>query len=160
MNALFSRPIKQAKDFAWDMGTPNPSASDLLLQGLVKQKLVSIFRHHGAVETPRSVLFPRSAHYGPNAVQLLDPNGTLVQLPYDLTLSHARAIAKHEPSVRIPHTHTLNSCIVLSNYTEILRSNAPSLSVPSSETDSPEASRKLLGRLTSILSQLIVSIWH
>ena len=100
MTALFSRPIKQAKDFAWDMGTVNPSASDLLQQGLVKQKLVSIFRHHGAVETPRSVLFPRSAHYGPNAVQLLDPNGTLVQLPYDLTLPHARAVAKHEPPVR------------------------------------------------------------
>lgn len=100
MNALFSRPIKQAKDIAWDMGTANPSASDLLQQGLVKQKLISMFRHHGAVETPRSALFPRSAHYGPNVVQLLDPNGTLVQLPYDLTLPHARAIAKHEPSVQ------------------------------------------------------------
>jgi len=33
MSALFSRPTKQAKDFAWDMGTVNPSASDLLLQG-------------------------------------------------------------------------------------------------------------------------------
>jgi translation initiation factor 2-alpha kinase 4 len=99
MNALFSRPIKPAKDVAWDMNALNPSAGDLLLQGLVKQKLVSIFRNHGAVETPRSVLFPRSAHYGPNAVQLLDPNGTLVQLPYDLTLAHARAIAKHDPSV-------------------------------------------------------------
>jgi len=52
------------------------------------------------VETPRSALFPRSGHYGPNVVQLLDPNGTLVQLPYDLTLPHARAIAKHEPSVQ------------------------------------------------------------
>jgi translation initiation factor 2-alpha kinase 4 len=99
MNALFSRPIKQAKDFAWDMGMPNPSAVDLLLQGLVKQKLISIFRHHGAVETSRGAIFPRSAHYGPNVVQLLDPSGTLVQLPYDLTLPHARAIAKHEPSV-------------------------------------------------------------
>lgn len=47
MNALFSRPIKQAKDFAWDMGTVTPSANDLLLQGLVKQKLISIFRRHG-----------------------------------------------------------------------------------------------------------------
>jgi translation initiation factor 2-alpha kinase 4 len=118
MNALFSRPIKQAKDFAWDMGTVNPSAGDLLLQGLVKQKLVSIFRHHGAIETPRSVLFPRSAHYGPNVVQLLDPNGTLVQLPYDLTLSHARAIAKHEPSVRNPYIHYLSSENVFSNSTD------------------------------------------
>jgi translation initiation factor 2-alpha kinase 4 len=106
MNALFSRPIKQAKDFAWDMGTVNPSAGDLLQQGLVKQKLISIFRHHGAVETPRAGLFPRSAHYGPNVVQLLDPNGTLVQLPYDLTLPHARAVAKHEPSVCESRTHT------------------------------------------------------
>lgn len=71
----------------------------ILTPGLVKQKLISIFRHHGAVETPRSALFPRSAHYGPDAVQLLDPNGTLVQLPYDLTLPHVRAIAKHEPPV-------------------------------------------------------------
>lgn len=100
MSALFSKPTKQAKDFAWDMGTVNHSANDLLLQGLVKQKLISIFRHHGAIETPRSLLFPRSGHYGPNAVQLLDPNGTLVQLPYDLTLPHARTIAKHEPSVQ------------------------------------------------------------
>jgi translation initiation factor 2-alpha kinase 4 len=34
MGSLFSRPTKQAKDFAWDMGTVNPSAADLLLQGL------------------------------------------------------------------------------------------------------------------------------
>lgn len=99
MNALFSQPSKQAKDFAWDMGASVPSANDLLLQGIVKQKLVSIFRHHGAVETPRAVLFPRSSHYGPNAVQLLDSTGTLLQLPYDLTTPHARAIAKHEPAV-------------------------------------------------------------
>lgn len=33
MSALFSRPTKQAKDFAWDVGTVNPSSGDLLLQG-------------------------------------------------------------------------------------------------------------------------------
>lgn len=32
MSALF-RPMKQAKDFAWDMATVNPTAGDLLLQG-------------------------------------------------------------------------------------------------------------------------------
>lgn len=99
MSTLFSMPNKQAKDFAWDMDTVNQSAGDLLLSGLVKQKLISIFRHHGAVETPRSVLFPRSRHYGSNAVQLLDGNGTLLQLPFDLTLPHARSLAKHEPGV-------------------------------------------------------------
>lgn len=100
MAALFSMPTMQAKDFAWDMSAVTHSANDLLLQGLVKQKLVSIFRNHGAVETPRGFLFPRSSHYGPNAVQLLDQNGTLVQLPYDLTVPHARFIAKHEACVQ------------------------------------------------------------
>jgi translation initiation factor 2-alpha kinase 4 len=100
LTALFSIPPIPAKDFAWDMGALNHSAPDLLLQGLVKQKLVSIFRRHGAVETPRSVLFPKSSHYGPNAVQLLDQNGMLVQLPYDLTLPHARFVAKQDPSVQ------------------------------------------------------------
>jgi translation initiation factor 2-alpha kinase 4 len=33
MSALFSRPTKQVKDFAWDMGSANPSAGDILLQG-------------------------------------------------------------------------------------------------------------------------------
>jgi translation initiation factor 2-alpha kinase 4 len=95
MAALFSRPATQAKDFAWDMdGSTNPSAQDLMLQNIVKQKLGSIFRRHGALEVPRTFLFPRSGHYGPNAVQLLDPSGTLVQLPYDLTLPHARSLAK------------------------------------------------------------------
>ncbi|KAI9646734.1 eukaryotic translation initiation factor 2-alpha kinase [Ciborinia camelliae] len=99
MSALFSGPTKQAKDYAWDMGVPTPSGNDLLLQGLVKQKLISIFRNHGAVETPRSILFPSSDHYGANAVQLLDKSGTLLQLPYDLTVPNARAIAKHQPPV-------------------------------------------------------------
>lgn len=99
MKALFSLRNNQAKDYAWEMDASNPSASDLFLQGIVRQKLVSIFRHHGAVETPRTTLFPRSSHYGPNAVQLLDQSGSLLQLPYDLTLPYARAIAKHEPAV-------------------------------------------------------------
>jgi translation initiation factor 2-alpha kinase 4 len=99
MSTLFATQNNQAKDFAWDMDTTSQSSSTLLLQGLVKQQLITIFRHHGAVETPRSILFPRSRHYGPNAVQLLDANGTLLQLPFDLTLPHARSLAKHEPSV-------------------------------------------------------------
>lgn len=100
IQALFSIPVNPAKDYAWEMGVINHSAGDLLLQGLVKQKLISIFRHHGAVETPRTLLFPRSGHYKSNVVQVLDERGTLLQLPYDLTLPHARAIAKYDPPVQ------------------------------------------------------------
>jgi eukaryotic translation initiation factor 2-alpha kinase 4 len=98
MAALFSRPTTQAKDFAWDMDdSANPGAHDLMLQSTVKQKLASIFRRHGALEASRTSLFPRSGHYGPNAVQLLDSSGTLVQLPYDLTLPYARSVARRAP---------------------------------------------------------------
>ncbi len=100
MKTLFSLPNKQARDFAWDMGTINPNATELLLQGLAKRQLTSIFRHHGAVETPRAPLFPISSHYPPNSVRLLDPHGTLLQLPYDLTLPNARALAKRDPPVQ------------------------------------------------------------
>jgi translation initiation factor 2-alpha kinase 4 len=105
MDILFSRPPSQVKDHTWDMGgSANDTADDLLLQSAVKQKLSSIFRRHGALEAPRMMLFPRSSHYGPNAVQLLDASGTLVQLPYDLVLPHARHVAKHTPPLSRSYT--------------------------------------------------------
>jgi eukaryotic translation initiation factor 2-alpha kinase 4 len=97
MSAIFSQPTKQAKDYAWDMGTTAYGPHELLLQSAIKDVLASIFRRHGAVETTRPLLFPRSSHYTTNVVRLLDSSGTLVQLPYDLTLPHARAIARQAP---------------------------------------------------------------
>ncbi|KAI9760202.1 MAG: hypothetical protein M4579_001818 [Chaenotheca gracillima] len=99
MSALFSQPIKQVKDYAWDMGsTTNYTSNDLLLQSIIRDTLTSVFRCHGAIETTRPLLFPRSSYYSSNVVQLLDSSGTLVQLPYDLTLPYARLIAKHAPN--------------------------------------------------------------
>lgn len=92
---LFARPIEQTKDYAWDMFAPSPSASDLVYQGVVKQALVSIFRRHGAVEMTRNSIYPKSGLYGANVVQLLDQNGTVVQLPFDLMMGNARMLAKH-----------------------------------------------------------------
>ncbi|KAG6006935.1 hypothetical protein E4U21_006554 [Claviceps maximensis] len=94
LSTLFSRPVDAAKDYAWDMFASSPNAEELLNQGLVKSILQSIFRHHGALEMPRSSIYPRSSHYGDSVVQLLDPNGTVLQLPYDLTMGNARMIAK------------------------------------------------------------------
>lgn len=104
MSALFSQtPSKQIKDYTWDLGTStgvhNADANTLLLQSLVKDRLALIFRRHGAIETHRAHLLPRSTHYaGPNVVQLLDSSGALVQLPYDLILPNARAIARKYPA--------------------------------------------------------------
>lgn len=105
MAALFSqKPDTQAKDFAWDMGVGTASkgvkANDLLLQNLVKDRLALVFRGHGAVETQRQLLVPWSSHYANNnVVKLFDPSGTLVQLPYDLTLPYARSIGRGAPFI-------------------------------------------------------------
>ncbi|KAF2652136.1 kinase-like protein [Lophiostoma macrostomum CBS 122681] len=100
MAALFSqKPDTQAKDFAWDMaagaGSKGIKPNDILLQNLVKDHLATIFRGHGAVESNRQLLIPWSNHYANNnVVKLFDPSGTLVQLPYDLTLPYARSIGR------------------------------------------------------------------
>ncbi|KAH6955402.1 anticodon binding domain of tRNAs-domain-containing protein [Fusarium avenaceum] len=94
LSTLFAKRMEPTKNYAWDMASASLSPQDLLNQGLVKQELVSIFRRHGALETPRGIIYPRSSHYGDNAVQLLDPNGNVLQLPYDLTLGNARMMAK------------------------------------------------------------------
>lgn len=101
MTALFSQtPARQVKDYTWDMGPAaaamqNVNAMTLVLQSLVQERLVSIFARHGAVAINRQQLFPSSIHYAnTTAVQLIDSSGTLVQLPYDLTLPNARALAR------------------------------------------------------------------
>jgi translation initiation factor 2-alpha kinase 4 len=95
MQALFSQNTKEYKNHTYDTDKTEYSAQDLLLQSLVKERLTDIFRTHGAVETSRPLLMPRSKFYSRgDVVQLMDPNGTLVQLPFDLTLPHARFLAR------------------------------------------------------------------
>lgn len=96
MSALFSQSTKEYKDHTYDPGKSNLSANDLLLQSMVKERLREIFRHHGAIETTRPLLLPRSKLYSQDVVQLLDSSGALVQLPYDFTLPHARSLARQE----------------------------------------------------------------
>lgn len=107
MSALFSQSTKEYKDHTYDPGKSNFSVHDLLLQGMIKERLQTIFRHHGAVETSRPLLLPRSKLYSRDVVQLLDSSGALVQLPYDFTLPHARSLARQEtPS---PKTFTFGT---------------------------------------------------
>ncbi|KAH8663991.1 serine/threonine-protein kinase gcn2 [Xylariales sp. PMI_506] len=109
VSAMFSMPIDKTKDYTWDMSTPSPSSTDLLYQGIVKDELISIFRRHGAVEATRNPLYPRSSHYSQNVVELLDHSGSVVQLPYDLMLGHARVLAKQTGSSVVPKSFTFGS---------------------------------------------------
>ncbi|QPG97183.1 hypothetical protein C2857_005922 [Epichloe festucae Fl1] len=109
LSTLFGRPVDAAKDYAWDMFASNPDSAELLNQGIVKNILISIFRHHGALEMARSSIYPRSSHYGDNVVQLLDPNGTVLQLPYDLTMGNARMIAKQSTGTTLQRTFSFSN---------------------------------------------------
>lgn len=106
ISALFTQPTDQVViDYAWDSNSKRPEALDeLLLRSLSKSRLSSIFRRHGAVESQRPLLFPRSHYYSSNVVQLLDCSGAMLQLPYDLTLPHARMLAKQDPSTQKTYT--------------------------------------------------------
>ncbi|MCJ1351292.1 MAG: hypothetical protein MMC33_001276 [Icmadophila ericetorum] len=97
MSALFSqtRQAANVKDHMYDLSLGSNTDQDDLMQAVVKEKLAGLFRRHGAVEKRRPLLLPNSGYYSNAAVKLLNASGTLVQLPYDLTLPNARMLAKH-----------------------------------------------------------------
>lgn len=115
LSAIFERQIEQAKDYAWDMAPsnapvlPDSTDADLMRQYLVKDTLISIFRRHGAVEVPTSHLYPRSPHYGPEVFQVLDRDGTVLQLPYDLVMGHARSLARSKNSPVVQRSFSFGS---------------------------------------------------
>lgn len=109
LSTLFTHPVEATKDYAWDMFANAPTASELMARYMVKTELTSIFRRHGAVETTRGSIYPRSSQYGDNVVQVLDQNGTVLQLPYDLMMGHARMLAKNSSGPIVPKTFTFGS---------------------------------------------------
>ncbi len=98
VSSLFSQKLNRVHQFAWHQQAQNSPTADLLLMStMVRDKLTSIFRRHGAVETKRKLIFPRSEHYK-TAASLLGTNGTPLQLAYDLTLPNAIALSyEHAP---------------------------------------------------------------
>ncbi|KAL8640931.1 MAG: hypothetical protein Q9228_002205 [Teloschistes exilis] len=88
------------KDYMYDLhGWTSPEIYESLLKKDVKDRLTSIFRRHGALEVDRPILLPFSPHYAQHAspvFKLIDAQGTVLQLPLDLTLPYARILAKHK----------------------------------------------------------------
>ncbi|KAJ2905298.1 hypothetical protein MKZ38_005811 [Zalerion maritima] len=110
LQVLFSEPVDQSVNYAWDMGLTPPRIDNLIHQSSIKSTLTSIFRRHSAVETPRSTLYPLSSHYKTNIVELMDQGGNRVQLPYDLTMGHARMLSKQtEDDEVLPRIFTFGS---------------------------------------------------
>ena len=106
MSALFAHDAintSRVKALAWDARSSglNEDANRLRLRGIAKQTLQAVFRRHGAEEARRQTIFPRSDYYtNTNLFQVLDASGNLLQLPYDLTLPHARQLARNGSEVK------------------------------------------------------------
>lgn len=85
----------------------NLDSSDALLRTSIEEKMVSIFRRHGAFNIDLPVLMPFSAHYLKKldqTVKLMDPAGHLLQLPFDFTLPYAISLARTSTGPRKTYT--------------------------------------------------------
>lgn len=109
LSTLFERANESTRDYAWDMSAATLDSTILLNQGVVKKEILAVFRRHGALETPRGFIYPRSSHYGDNVFQVLDQNGAVLQLPFDLTLGHARLMAKNSGHPTVQRTFSFGT---------------------------------------------------
>ncbi|PSK56571.1 hypothetical protein B9Z65_6195 [Elsinoe australis] len=114
MSALFTQSHDQrVKNIAWDArddadddDEPIAAPEELLrIKSITRSIAETVFRRHGAEEVQREQIFPRADLYSsPTVFQLLDPTGNLLQLPYDLTLPHARQLGREPPPVGRSYT--------------------------------------------------------
>lgn len=107
MSALFSQETDNSarvKAAVWDARAPALTKENLKLRArsMAREALVCVFHRHGAEEVHRQSIFPSSDYYSSskNVVQLLDSSGTLLQLPYDLILPHARQLGKQHTQAK------------------------------------------------------------
>ncbi|KAI5284775.1 hypothetical protein KEM54_001079, partial [Ascosphaera aggregata] len=110
LNTIFAHGSRdkglEGLDLTWDQNDSHKwrSQSEMLVYSHVPDRLSSIFRRHGALQTSRKILFPSWDGYTDGAVRLLGPSGNLLQLRYDLTFPYARAIAKKIAATNKPGT--------------------------------------------------------
>lgn len=78
--------------------TTSETSSDMgLIRYWVRQQITAIFRCHGAIEMERPHMIPYAPHfarYRSSATKLMSMKGSILQLPYDLTVPNAHTLAK------------------------------------------------------------------
>jgi translation initiation factor 2-alpha kinase 4 len=94
LSKLFAKPNNPISSLAWeDRSAKCMSHVDSMLWMSSCDQLRSIFRRHGAIESPRQGIIPKS-DFTSNPAKYLDPSGLVVQLPEDLTLPFARTLGQ------------------------------------------------------------------
>ncbi|CAB5359519.1 unnamed protein product [Rhizophagus irregularis] len=99
MSNLFTQSSDISKDYTYDINSGNnfDQLSTLLTYIRVRDHMIKTFRHHGAIELNTPLLMPKYNLYEEDkkAVYLIDADGGLVQLPYDLTVPFARYVSRN-----------------------------------------------------------------
>lgn len=98
VSALFKQPLEQHLDFVFNIENGDElqdyGYESLLTKAMVRSKLCLVFRRHGAVETQRPAMIPRTGIYSQKVFEVIDANGGKLMLPYDIVLPHARFLAR------------------------------------------------------------------
>lgn len=100
-------PRLRPQELTYDTYDRSNSVDDLLLRRLVRDKVTSIFHHHGAISVDGPAILPFSSYYlgrYDQVVKLLSSNDDFLQLPFDHILPKARSIAKAARSPRKTYT--------------------------------------------------------
>ncbi|KAJ3055078.1 hypothetical protein HK097_011568 [Rhizophlyctis rosea] len=103
VSSLFSQSTDRHKDITYEYNTKALNADQLtaLVTTHVYAQVTKVLQRHGAIHMSAPLLIPKSDLYYSSAkrpVELLDAGGTLVQLPYDLTVPFARFLARSNTS--------------------------------------------------------------
>ncbi|KAH3663980.1 hypothetical protein OGAPHI_004694 [Ogataea philodendri] len=100
---LFSQPYSYVRDLLFGDVEKSYTISDYLIHSKMVEKVSEIFVRHGAVEfiDSNSMLFPKNPIYDStyHLYEVLDRAGSVLQIPYDLTLPLARLLGRKRLSV-------------------------------------------------------------
>jgi len=101
-------PKVTSSEFDYDLkGVYCIDSGESLLRSFVEEKIISIFRRHGALKLDMPALMPFSTQYLKKldqTVKLVDPAGHLLQLPFDFTLPYASMLARTPVAPRKTYT--------------------------------------------------------
>ncbi|KAK6465929.1 eIF2-alpha Serine/threonine-protein kinase [Scheffersomyces coipomensis] len=113
--ALFTQPYSLAKDLMFDINQNknsnlnhlDPSSKDYLLFSRILSEVFRIFNNHGAIEDFNSnILLPKApAQYRESVYEVLDRSGSVLTLPYDLTLPTARFLSRSNVTLSKLYRH-------------------------------------------------------
>lgn len=103
LSSLFNQPPRPSRNFLYDADRESPEFASL--NGVVQERLATIFQLHGAVDMEPPLFMPlMSAEEEKKQATFIDRHGDVVTLPNDILIPFARLAARAEHT-RIKRYH-------------------------------------------------------